>query len=284
MPKEDPDGDLVKQWEKNTGSELSPANWTVLRLDGHCFHTFTKPFLRPHDPELSQAMIETTKDLCREFQAITGYTQSDEITLLIPPTPLDPETKEQRPLIFKGRRQKLESLTAGFASARFNYHLRSLAIIPGFSARTQNMLSGTAYFDSRVLSVPRLEDVALIFRWRYEQDCFRNGISSLAHAKFSAKELHHKSTRQQMCMLHGLGIDIFKDFPASLFFGTFVKKQMVEKMCVNFKTKAPEVSLRSEWHAFSVPSRPFPEKFLELLQSTHFSKNDGECWKFAQNS
>lgn len=30
-------------------------------------------------------MLRTTKDLVNEFQAATGYTQSDEITLIFPP-------------------------------------------------------------------------------------------------------------------------------------------------------------------------------------------------------
>lgn len=262
----DPIGDIVKEWEKKTPDELSPAHWTVIRIDGHCFHTFTKPFDKPCDLVLQEAMVATTKDLCQEFQALTGYTQSDEITLLLPPTAVDPKTGQHKPLIFRGRRQKLESLTAGFASARFNFHLLQQQQQPTTPAKVASMRSGRAYFDSRVISVPTIDNAALIFRWRYEVDCFKNGIGSLAHTKFSSKQLHGKSTRSQMCMLDGLGIDIFRDFPASLFYGTFVKRQALEKMLPNWKTKELEPCLRHEYVGFSIPSRPFPVNFLQLLQ------------------
>merc|ERR550525_2009160 len=54
----------------------------IVRLDGHCFSTFTKGFVRPFDVNLHRAMVLTTADLVNRFHAQTGYTQSDEITLI----------------------------------------------------------------------------------------------------------------------------------------------------------------------------------------------------------
>jgi len=54
----------------------------VARLDGKCFHKFTKNMKEPFDENLTQVMIETTKYLVEETNAIIGYTQSDEITLI----------------------------------------------------------------------------------------------------------------------------------------------------------------------------------------------------------
>lgn len=51
----------------------------------HTHLRFTKGFLRPFDERIFVAMLHTTRDLVAEFNAATGYTQSDEITLVFPP-------------------------------------------------------------------------------------------------------------------------------------------------------------------------------------------------------
>lgn len=264
MPRADPDGDVVKEWETKTPNQLPSNQWTVLRLDGHCFHTYTRPFNRPHDIDLCHAMVNTTVDLCKRFNAVTGYTQSDEITLLLLP---NIKTKICQPLLFNGRKQKFESLSAGYASARFNHHMNNLAtnLEDKHSDKYLTMTSGEAYFDSRAITVASSEDAIRIFKWRYEFDCFKNGISALAHYIFTPKELYKKSTRAQMCMLSSMNVDIFGDYPASLFYGTFVKKRLIQKMCQNHKTKALEPCIRTEYVKMSIPTRPFPENFHSFI-------------------
>ena len=90
----------------------------VVRLDGHCFHTFTRGFRRPYDLRVHTAMVATATDLLERFGAVTAYTESDEISLLFPPS-----TADALSVPFKGRVQKICSVTAGFASARFNLHM-----------------------------------------------------------------------------------------------------------------------------------------------------------------
>ena len=77
-------GNRLKGYEKEYETYIPYDNHIVIRLDGHKFSKFTKGFKRPFDEVLHNAMIETTKDLVKEFHAVTGYTQSDEITLVIP--------------------------------------------------------------------------------------------------------------------------------------------------------------------------------------------------------
>ena len=56
----------------------------LVRLDGRSFHTFTRGFKRPFDEILIRTMQETTKYLCENIQGcVLGYTQSDEITLVL---------------------------------------------------------------------------------------------------------------------------------------------------------------------------------------------------------
>jgi len=247
-------GDQVKKWEMDTPSVLPSNQWTIIRIDGHCFHTFTKPFARPQDSHLNQAMVETTKDLCKEFNAVTGYTQSDEITLLIVPIPEKSDEKgDGQSLMFGGRKQKLESLTAGFASARFNFHLSTWANEVEDGKKKNAMMSGRAYFDSRVLTVPTPENAADVFWWRYQYDCFKNGISSISHQTFTDAELFKKSTSEQIKMLGGLE-SLQEKYPAHLLYGTFVKTQVFEKMCENQSTKTMQPCLRRKITEKCIPS------------------------------
>lgn len=77
-------GNRMKEYEKKFELEVPYNEHLIIRLDGHHFSKFTKGFDRPFDNVLRNAMVETTKDLVKEFNASTGYVQSDEITLVIP--------------------------------------------------------------------------------------------------------------------------------------------------------------------------------------------------------
>ena len=84
-------------------------------------------------------MIDTTRFLVEETGARTGYTQSDEISLLWHAT--DP--KDQ--LFFDGRIQKMVSVLAALATVELN---RLLAVaLPDYAARRP-------VFDCRVWQVP----------------------------------------------------------------------------------------------------------------------------------
>lgn len=114
-------GDFIENLELlSEGDRLDPKNPFVVRLDGHGFSKFTKGFQKPFDRFLADTMIMITGELVERFNARTGYTQSDEITLVFA------AMENDEPHIFAGRKQKLCSLIAGFASARFNHNLALL--------------------------------------------------------------------------------------------------------------------------------------------------------------
>ena len=82
-------------------------------------------------------MVMTTADLVTYFGASTGFTQSDEITLVFP-APVSTEDIEEeknhpgnppKSAPFNGRMQKITSLAAGYCSIRFNYHLQNQPIL-----------------------------------------------------------------------------------------------------------------------------------------------------------
>lgn len=76
----------IKSYEKSYESKIEYDKHIVVRIDGHKFSKFTKGFIKPFDKILSNAMEKTTIDLVEKFGAVTGYTQSDEISLVIPPS------------------------------------------------------------------------------------------------------------------------------------------------------------------------------------------------------
>jgi tRNA(His) guanylyltransferase len=136
-------------------------------------------------------MAETTRFLCQQIQgARIGYTQSDEISLLL----TDFATR-QTEAWFDGNVQKIVSIAASLATAKFNECRPAV----GVSGRL-------AFFDARVFTIPQDLEVINYFLWR-QRDAVRNSISMLAQAHFSAKQLHGKSTGVMQEMLwaeHGV--------------------------------------------------------------------------------
>ena len=74
----------MKQYEYVTRTYLTRKIPAIIRIDGKAFHTFTKGFKKPFDMVLMSAMQNTMKSLCEQIQGcVFGYTQSDEITLVL---------------------------------------------------------------------------------------------------------------------------------------------------------------------------------------------------------
>ncbi|MCB2377000.1 guanylyltransferase [Hymenobacter sp. BT635] len=131
-----------------------PGLYLVARLDGRGFTRLTKEvhvFEAPFDERMRDLMIHTTQQLLTSgFRMVYGYTQSDEISLLLHP-------QEHS---FGRKLRKYTSLLAGEASAAFSLALGS----PGI-------------FDCRISQLPRVLDVVDYFRWRQE-DAGRNSLNA----------------------------------------------------------------------------------------------------------
>ncbi|WP_228408189.1 MULTISPECIES: tRNA(His) guanylyltransferase Thg1 family protein [unclassified Chryseobacterium] len=78
---------VMRKNESLSEQYILPENFMIVRLDGRGFTRPTKEKLsleKPFDQKFSQAMIDTTKHLFTiGFRVLYGYTQSDEISLLI---------------------------------------------------------------------------------------------------------------------------------------------------------------------------------------------------------
>ena len=83
--KKDSLGDRMKlNYENRSKTYLTRRTPVIIRLDGVAFHTLTRGFVKPFDKRLMETMQEVTLALCKEIQGcVLGYTQSDEITLVL---------------------------------------------------------------------------------------------------------------------------------------------------------------------------------------------------------
>ncbi len=182
-PEKDSLGDRMKGYEDAYRTYMTGRMPLILRIDGKAFHTYTRGFIRPFDPDFSELMLKTTLALCDEIQGVKlAYWQSDEISLFI--TDYDTLTT-QAP--FDKNLQKLVSISASIATAAFN-HEAAKANSRRFEYCLEDKFKPMACFDSRAFVLPHAE-VCNYFLWR-QQDASRNSINSLGQSQFSPKQLH----------------------------------------------------------------------------------------------
>lgn len=209
-------------YENRSKTYLTRRTPVMIRLDGKAFHSFTKGFSRPYDKIFHNAMNATLLYLCKNIQGCKfGYTQSDEITLVL--TDYDTLTTDGW---FDYAVQKMCSISASMATLEFNRRFAEFAFEwwaehskePDFDETRGNIYKAYirskdkgAMFDARVFSIPE-EEVANAFIWR-QQDATRNAIQMLGQTHFSHNLLEHKSCNdiQDMLFLEK-GIN-FNDMP-----------------------------------------------------------------------
>lgn len=177
---------MKEQYEQRARLLLPRRTYTVLRLDGKAFHSYTRGLDRPYDQQLMDDLADTARFLCEEIQgACFAYCQSDEISLL-----LTDFGSSKTQAWFDGNAQKMVSISASLCTAKFNEQR------PG----------GLAFFDSRVFTIPDPVEVVNYFVWR-QKDATRNSVSMAAQAHFSHRALHGKSSGEMQEMLwsqHGV--------------------------------------------------------------------------------
>ena len=206
-------GDRMKQYESEALSLDSCSDrYVVLRLDGCHFHTWVKKahLRKPFDERMVRAMQNTTLALCEEINTcIMGYCQSDEIMLVLKRG----ENPGSEPW-FGNRIQKLCSISASICSVAFN---------DAIGEYVDSVELERAYFDSRVMFLPSLDECVNCLIWR-QNDCIKNSISSLAQSMFSPKELNGKRGDEQIAMMLQKETD-WNALPTVLRMGTLVHKR-----------------------------------------------------------
>src|ERR1044072_1490512 len=135
--------DKMRSFEKSNDEIIRPNMLVVTRIDGRTFSTLTRKILKvePYDKNLSYCMRSTVMHLMNcGFDVLFGYTQSDEISLLMDNT---------KKYAFAGKVRKYNSLLAGQASAHMSLLMERLVT-----------------FDCRTIQFPTIDDVLDYFSWR----------------------------------------------------------------------------------------------------------------------
>lgn len=252
-------GDRMKTYENVTRAKMVRRMPVIIRLDGKAFHSFTRGFQKPFDAVLMKTMQDTMKYLCENIQGcVFGYTQSDEISLLL----IDYQTLTSDAW-FDNTVQKMCSVSASMTTLAFNkffsenFNEWGRNNFPDWDeggtnqpvdeqllklSHTYGKREFTAMFDSRVFNIPK-EDVVNCFVWR-QQDATRNSIQSAGQANFSHKQLMNKTCDMIQDMLFiEKGIN-WNDYPTACKRGSCCRKRMMEISCQNDSEK---VVMRKKW-------------------------------------
>jgi len=77
---------LIRALEYFHNQRLLLGAWTIVRVDGHSFSSFTETrFEKPYDEGFRNLMVATAQAMLEELHGLYAYTQSDEISLLFAP-------------------------------------------------------------------------------------------------------------------------------------------------------------------------------------------------------
>ena len=253
-------GDRMKKYyEDRTRFLLPRRSYSIIRIDGKAFHTYTRGLNQPFDDGLIEDMDLTACYLCKNIQgAKFGFVQSDEISILI--TDFD---KIGTDAWFDGNIQKMVSVASSMATSKFNQlrTIRQLKYTVGFNYADMKL----AEFDARIFTIPCDYEVENYFIWR-QQDTVRNSISSVAQSLYkNHNDLKGKNMSVQQEMIFQKGIN-WNDYAPKYKRGRVIQKEMVAMetpfVSVDKKQTAYE---RSVWKSTECPIFTQEREFLEKL-------------------
>lgn len=244
----------IKEYENSTRSYLPLKSYTIIRIDGKAFSTYTDGFETPFDEDFIEMMNETAKKLCEEIQGVKmAYVQSDEISLVL--TDFD---KENTNLWFDGNIQKIASVSASIATQAFNFsqlkYMFRDALQKEIDIHVSAILAdciSQANFDSRTFSIPSFNEVVDYFILR-QKDAVKNSISMVAQSLFSHKQLEGKNSDEKKEMIKTQGVD-WNIFPNGQQRGRIVLKKESQKEAINKKTQKISIVTRKSWEVEDAP-------------------------------
>ena len=222
---------IMRTHEKSLDQYIEPDKIIIARLDGRSFTKLTKEkcdFKKPFDENFRDLMVATVMHLMKDcgFNIERGFTESDEISLLLAPDSMQ----------FNRKVRKLNSILAGEASAYFSLQLG----IP-------------ACFDCRIIPLPDQKRVDDYFSWRQE-DANRNALNSWCYwtlrdkgynAADAQEMIKGKSIEEKKGLLEQYGItyDLLPEWQRK---GVNIQWHTVEKEGWNPMTQAKTVTTRKE--------------------------------------
>jgi len=274
--KNDSLGDRMKGYENISRAYLTRRVPVIIRLDGKAFHTFTRGLDKPFDKSLMKIMQLTMHYLCSNIQGcVFGYTQSDEITLV-----LTDYATIKTDAWFGYNVQKMASVSASMATMEFNRLFRKefedmilewapdredLAPLEERLAKLRDK-QFKACFDARCFSIP-VDEVCNCLIWR-QQDATRNSIEAVGQANFSHRQLMGKSCNEIQDMLFKEKGVNWNDFPTDCKRGSACYRVVSEEEIDDPRNPGNKITVqRKRWVVdIGIPvfsqDRQFVERFL----------------------
>ena len=219
---------VMRVFETSNDRFVLPEVYVVARIDGRSFTKLTKQtckFEAPFDERFRDMMVGTVRHLMQcGFNVLYGYTQSDEISLLL----------DKNDATFHRKARKLVSVLAGEASAAFSVQLGKIGA-----------------FDCRLCELPTEKLVVDYFRWR-QADAHRNTLNAHCYWKLRQEGLNKseatrlvsgKSIAEKNEMLFQRGIN-FDKLPSWQKRGSGFYHAEVERKGYNPITKQPVITTR----------------------------------------
>jgi len=235
-------GDRMKHdYEDRCRYHLPRRTYTIARIDGKAFHTFTKHCEKPFDLALMLAMNATTERVCERVQGCQfAYIQSDEVSFLL--TDFDKATTDA---YFDGNLQKITSVMSSLFTGYFNFRYN------------EPPAGEPAAFDCRVFTIPDPIEVENYFYWRWS-DWRRNFAQSVGHVYYSHKEMQGWPRQEiQDALYKDYGVDLAK----------FPEDQKHGRLCVkkeHLYEDGDEAKIKTYWEV--IPAVNFKED-RTLLQN-----------------
>jgi tRNA(His) guanylyltransferase len=203
----------MKRYEASTRYVLPPRTYTVVRVDGRAFRTWTRGCDKPFDHDLMDAMEATARHMLTDMHgALLAYHQSDEISFV-----LQDFARHGSEAWMGGVVQKQASLAASIATMHFNREWETR------TARRPTTPAG-ATFDARTYTVADTSEVVNYLIWR-QQDASRNSVNMAASALLPEPSLHGLSSDQRQERLWSEAGVNWNDYPTRARRGTVTRRK-----------------------------------------------------------
>lgn len=237
----------MRRFETSHDHCVLPGIFMVARIDGRNFTRLTKElhkFEAPFDERFRDLMLGTVEHLMDcGFRVSYGYTQSDEISLLL----------HRDEGSFDRKLRKLDSVFAAEATSAFVLNL-----------------GAPAAFDCRISQLPTEDLVVDYFRWRHE-DAHRNALNAHAYwalrkdgasAREATKTLQRLSVADKNELLFGHGVN-FNDLPLWQKRGSGIWWEAFEKPGVDGRTGESVTAVRRRLRTeLELPMRDAYDAFM----------------------
>lgn len=245
-----------EQMCQDTPEILDNNQYTVLRIDGSNFHTYARPFFRPYDPILHIILdyaYEHSFNYILNKNWECWYSQSDEVTVVIPPVSHEKQT------IPYGKKSKLVSLLPSYISSTiqrlvYQFHenalylkeskvgdlIRDLVFSDALlhfnwtdTIKTLAMKKNQSVaFDARLFQTPDVQDVKDVLTWR-RIDAITNSKSAYAQYIIGKKKITGMSNVDRLGLLKTeYNYDWFK-LPTFIKRGVFMERKTTENYDFN---------------------------------------------------